>query len=232
MNGKPKPAPSRPAPRVYLATPATDDPAALAARLPELLAGLDVAAVLVRLAPSDPRTLTERAKLLAKPIQAAGAACLLDDLPDLVARSGADGAHLHGVAALKNALPGLKPDRIAGCGALTTRHDAMIAGEIGADYVLFGDPDGKGHRPEPEATAERLGWWAELFEPPCVGHAATLEEAAGFAAAGADFILVDDLVWRDGGGERAALEALKAAIGRNAQGGFGAPLPSRAGLTA
>jgi thiamine-phosphate pyrophosphorylase len=208
-----------------------DDPASLAARLPALLAGLDIAAVLVRLAPADPRTLTERAKVLTKPIQAAGAACLLDNLPEIVARAGADGAHLHGLDALKEALPGLKPDRIAGCGQLTTRHDAMTAGEIGADYVLFGEPDAKGHRPAPDAVAERLGWWAELFEPPCVGYAGSLAEAAGFAAAGADFILADDLVW-SGDSARAALEALQAAIGPNADGSFGTALAAGAGLPA
>ncbi|UTD27249.1 thiamine phosphate synthase [Bradyrhizobium sp. WD16] len=232
MSGKSKPASSRPAPRLYLATPVMDDPASLAARLPDLLAGLDIAAVLVRLAPSDPRSLIERAKLLAKPIQAAGAACLLDNLPDLVARAGADGAHLRGIEALKEALPSLKPDRIAGCGHLAMRHEAMTAGEIGADYVLFGEPDDKGHRPAPDAIAERLGWWAELFEPPCVGYAANLTEAAGFAAAGADFILADDLVWSDDRGARAALEGLQAAIGPNADGGFGTALAEGAGITA
>ena len=53
----------------------------------------------------------------------------------------------------------------------------MAAGEAGADYVLFGEPDAKGQRPSVEAIAERLQWWAELFEPPCVGFAASREEA-------------------------------------------------------
>ena len=38
-------------------------------------------------------------------------------------------------------MPSLKPDRIAGVGGLSTRHDSMVAGETGADYVLFGEPD-------------------------------------------------------------------------------------------
>src|SRR6185437_16924910 len=44
-----KSAPPRPVPRLYLATPVMDDPAPLAARLAEMLAGADVAAVLLRL---------------------------------------------------------------------------------------------------------------------------------------------------------------------------------------
>ena len=95
---------------------------------------------------------------------------------------GADGAHLNGLAALEDALPSLKPDRIAGVGGLATRHDSMAAGERGADYVLFGEPDANGQRPSVEAIAERLQWWDELFEPPCVGFAASREEAAEFAS--------------------------------------------------
>jgi thiamine-phosphate pyrophosphorylase len=97
-------------------------------------------------------------------------------------------------------------------GALATRHESMTAGEQGADYVLFGEIDAQGGRPSPEAVAERIGWWAELFEPPCVAYAASRDEARDFVAAGADFILVDDLVWSDPRGAAAALTELGAVI--------------------
>jgi thiamine-phosphate pyrophosphorylase len=199
-------------PRLYLATPDVDDPSSLAATLPGLLAGADVAAVLLRLKMTDQRTLISRVKALAPAIQAGGAAVLLDGHVELVARAGADGAHLTGIEALEDALPTLKPDRIAGVGGLTTRHDSMAAGELGADYVLFGEPDAKGQRPSAEAIAERLQWWAELFEPPCVGFAASREEAYEFAAAGADFVLVGDLIWADPRGAAAALMEVEQAI--------------------
>jgi thiamine-phosphate pyrophosphorylase len=200
-----KPVPPRPAPRLYLATPDVDDPAALMASLPDLLAATDVAAVLLRLKPSDPRTMISRVKALAPAIQDNGAALLLDGHAELVARAGADGAHLRGIEAMAEALPTLKPDRIMGVGGLTTRHDSMAAGEAGADYVLFGEPDAQGQRPSVEAIAERLNWWAELFEPPCVGFAESGEEAGEFAAAGADFVLVGDFIWADPRGAKAAL---------------------------
>jgi thiamine-phosphate pyrophosphorylase len=200
-----KPVPPRPVPRLYLATPEVDDPSPLIAGLPGLLAGADVAAVLVRLKPTDQRTMISRVKALAPVVQGSGAALLLEGHVELVARGGADGAHLTGIAAMEEALPSLKPDRIVGVGGLATRHDSMSAGETGADYVLFGEPDANGQRPSVEAIAERLGWWAELFEPPCVGFAASREEAYEFAAAGADFVLVGDLIWNDPRGAAAAL---------------------------
>ncbi|MCA1361694.1 thiamine phosphate synthase [Bradyrhizobium sp. IC3069] len=207
-----KPPPPRPAPRLYLATPVVDDPATLVAELPGLIASADVAAVLLRLKETDQRGMISRVKALAPPVQKAGAALLVDGHPDIVARGGADGAHLPGIAALKEALPSLKPDRIAGVGGLTTRHHSMDAGEMGADYVLFGEPDAKGQRPSAQAIAERLDWWAELFEPPCVGFATTLDEAYDFAASGADFVLVGDFIWADPRGPKAALIEVDAAI--------------------
>jgi len=207
-----KPVPPRPAPRLYLTTPVVDETASLIAKLPALLAAVDIAAVLLRLKQTDQRTMISRIKTLAPVIQNNNAALLLDGHVELVARSGADGAHLTGIDAMQEALPSLKPDRIAGVGGLATRHDSMAAGEAGADYVLFGEPDARGQRPSAEAIAERLEWWAELFEPPCVGFAASREEAYEFAAAGADFVLVGDFIWEDPRGVTEALSEMEQAI--------------------
>jgi thiamine-phosphate pyrophosphorylase len=223
-----KPVPPRPVPRLYLATPVVDDPALLMANLPGLLAAADVAAVLLRLKPTDQRTMISRVKTLAPVIQDGGAALLLDGHVELVARAGADGAHLTGIEAMEDAMPTLKPDRIAGVGGLATRHDSMAAGEAGADYVLFGEPDAQGQRPSVEAIAERLQWWAELFEPPCVGFAASREEAHEFAAAGADFVLVGDFIWNDERGAKAALMEAEQTI-RQAQAAMSGPARAEQG---
>ena len=213
----PKPVQRRPLPRLYLATQPIDDPQALLGVLADLLKAADIAAVLLRLKPSDPRTLISRIKALAPVIQDRGAALLLDGQVDLVARGGADGAHLSGLGAFEEALPALKPDRISGVGGLTTRHDSMTAGELGADYVLFGEPDENGQRPSTQAICDRLQWWDEVFELPSVGFAGTLEEVGAFTAAGADFILAGDFIWSASEGPlkslHAALEAIRKAHG-------------------
>jgi thiamine-phosphate pyrophosphorylase len=108
----------------------------------------------------------------------------------------ADGAHLTGIDAFKAASPALKPARIAGCGGLATRHDAMLAGESGADYVMFGEPDTTGRRPSFEAVLERVAWWTEIFEVPCVAFACNLAEVEQLARANAEFVAVTDEIWR------------------------------------
>lgn len=211
MASRSAPAP-RPTPRLYLATPVLESPERFAGDLAAALSAGDIAAVLMRLTPADDRTRINRIKMAAPTIQGADAALLVDGHRDLIARGGADGAHVTGLEALAAALPALKPDRIVGVGGLHTRHDAMIAGESGTDYVLFGEPDAHGQRPATETVAERINWWAELFEPPCVAYAATLADVHIFAAAGADFILLDDAVWTDPRGPAAAVRDAMAAI--------------------
>jgi thiamine-phosphate pyrophosphorylase len=169
--------------------------------------------VLLRLSPGDERTLTDRVKALAPLVQDHGVALLLDGAPDLVAGSGADGAHLTGIDALPAAVPALKPARIAGVGGLVTRHDAMMAAETGADYVMFGEPDAQDRSPAFEAVEERIAWWAEVFEAPCVGYAKTLDECARLAAAGADFVAVSDMIWSDSRGPAAAIADVAHCVG-------------------
>ena len=184
-------------PRLYLVTPAVEDTEALARDLAVALEAADVAAVLLRLAAADERTLINRVKALVPVVQRSGAALVLDGHPGIVARSGADGAHLIGIEAFTAALDALKPERIAGCGGLATRHDAMLAAESGADYVMFGQPEFDGRRAAFDAIIERIEWWAEVFSIPSVGFAASLDEIGPLAAAGADFVAVGDGIWDD-----------------------------------
>ena len=75
--------------------------AAFTAPLAAALAAGDVAAVLLRLAAADERALINSAKTLGPVVQDKGAALLLDGHADLVARAGADGAHLTGMARVR-----------------------------------------------------------------------------------------------------------------------------------
>jgi thiamine-phosphate pyrophosphorylase len=171
----------------------------------DAMASADVAAVLLRLADADERSLINLVKEIAPAVQRRDVALILAGRDDIVARSGADGAHLDNVDALKEAVSRLKPKNIAGAGGLHTRHEAMEAGEAGADYVMFGEPDAAGQRPSFEALIDRVAWWAEVFEIPCVAYAAQLDEIPALAGAGADFVAVGEAVFDDPRGVRAAL---------------------------
>jgi thiamine-phosphate pyrophosphorylase len=204
--------PVRAAPRLYLVTPAIENAVAFADQLQDALAAGDIAAVLLRLAPADDRSLINCIKTLAKIPQDKGVALIVEGHPDIVARAGADGAHLTTIEAFEEAVGGLKPDRIAGVGGLETRHDAMLAAERGADYVMFGEPDADGERPSFDAVHERISWWAEVFQTPCVGYAGSLDEIVALTQAGADFVAVGDFIFGDPAGVRAMIVAAEQAL--------------------
>ncbi len=199
--------PQPPRQRIYLITPPVGDSETFARALAAALDAGDVAAVLLRLQDSDERTLVNRAKAIAAVVQPRDIALLLDGRPDIAIRAGADGAHLTGIAALTAALGALKPDRIAGAGGLRSRHDAMLAAEAGADYVMFGEPDRDNLRSAFDAVLERIAWWAELFQLPCVGCAANLDEVGAIAQAGAEFIALGDWIWTDAPADSVAAAA-------------------------
>ena len=206
MASREKQAEPRPAPRLYLITPIVADAAEFSPRLADALADAEVAAVLLRLAHGDERTLINRIKAIAPVAQNAGAALLIDGHADLVARGGADGAHLNGIDAFNAALGQLKPDRVAGAGGLMTRHDVMVAAEAGADYVMFGGPG-----VELAAAKDRVSWCAEVFELPCVGYARSATEIESLVTAGADFIALD-YIWQGPDGIKQALREAAAQL--------------------
>jgi thiamine-phosphate pyrophosphorylase len=158
--------------------------------------------VLLRLAEADERTLIDRVKAVAGVVQRRDVALLLDGHPNLVGRTGADGAHLTGIEIFAAAVTSLKPDLIAGAGGLRSRHDAMLAGETGADYVMFGEPP---RRPPFDMVLEQLTWWAQLLVIPCIGYAASADEIGPLQRTGADFIALGDWIWTHPQGAAAGL---------------------------
>ena len=195
----------RPITQLYLVTPLIDDVDAFADALRGAIESAAITAVLLRLKPAGERELVNRVKTLASIVQPKGTALVLYGHAEIAARAGADGAHLTGIEAFNAAIDSLKPARIAGCGGLNTRHDAMLVAERGADYVMFGEIETDGHRPSFAAIVERIEWWAELFTIPCVGYAAGLYEVGPLAAARADFVAVGDCIWDDSRGPATAL---------------------------
>lgn len=194
------------APRLSLATPPLADAAGFAPALDEALAAGDVASLLIRFARADERVNEGIVRALAPAAQEKGVAVLVAAAPNVALRAGADGAQVSGCGdALVEAVKKLSPRYIVGAADLETRDDAMRAGEAGADYVMFADLDR-------ESLIERVAWWAQLFNTPCVARAATLADIAPLVEAGADFILLDDAVWNDARGPAAAVADAQARL--------------------
>ncbi len=187
----------RPEPRLYLFAPPLAEAGGFPALLEEVLSEVDVACVVAMANGAAPAAL--RALLLAlAPVAARHGAALLSGEPEMVNAAGTDGVHTRGAgSALDAALAALKPGFIVGASDARTRHDAMEVGERDIDYLMYGDPAPDGWTPPMEETLERVSWWAEIFNIPCVAFAPRLEDVGPLVAAGADFIALGAAVWDD-----------------------------------
>ena len=200
---------------MYLITPPVLEPARFAEDLARALDAGDVGALQIRLKDAADDAVRLAVDALRPVAQARGVAVILNDRADLAVETGCDGAHLGQTdgdhAAARRSLG---PERTLGLTCHASRHLAMEAGEVGADYVAFGAffptaTKETQHRAEPEI----LEWWSGVFELPCVAIGGiTAENCAPLVRAGADFLAVVGAVWGHPDGPAAGVRAMEAAI--------------------
>lgn len=101
----------------------------------------------------------------------------------------ADGVFLRREADVVAARRLLGAERIIGAACNLSRHAAMVAGEAGADYVMFGALD---ETPDIGSELfELVAWWNELFFLPCAAAGRlTPDLASALSHAGADLLAV------------------------------------------
>lgn len=202
--------------RLYLITPQRLDPVAFQAPLAAALDGGDVACLQLRLKDATEDDIARAVETLMPIAAARDVAFLLNDNAALAARLGCDGAHLGQGDGDHPAARRLLEGRILGITCHASRHLAMEAGELGADYVAFGaffptESKATTHR----ATPEILAWWHEMFEIPSVAIGGiTAENCAPLVQAGADFLAVIGAVWNHPSGPAQGVRAMNAAIAK------------------
>ncbi|MBC9207548.1 thiamine phosphate synthase [Roseomonas aerophila] len=200
--------------RLYLVTPPVLEPRGFADILAQALDAGDVAAVQLRLKDVDDDTLKRAIDVLRPVAQSRDVAFLLNDRADLAVKTGCDGAHLGQEDGDHAAARKLLGDRMLGISCHGSRHLAMQAGEVGADYVAFGaffptSTKVTEHTAEPDV----LEWWTEMFELPSVAIGGiTAANCAPLVRAGADFLAVVSAVWSHPQGPAAGVRELNAAI--------------------
>ncbi len=202
---------AKPRCRLYLQLPAQPT-AKLEAQLAHAFADADVACVL--LCRDESSTDENHLDRLIDLVQAAGAACLIEDDAELAMRLGADGVHLPADAeTYRKARDLLGTEASIGVSCGLTRHEAMLLAELGADYIGFG-PSSPSDIDDIDQCAELIAWWAEIFVVPCVAfNIDNADDALKLASLGADFIAPSKLLWQEDDGP-SRITAISSAISR------------------
>jgi thiamine-phosphate pyrophosphorylase len=143
-----------------------------------------------------------RLRAIAEAAHRQNAVVLIENDYVLAKAEGLDGVHLRNDGpSLKDARAALGPDKVVGVDCRLSRHEAMMRGEVGADYVAFGCNGGEGGYGV-DSLAEMIAWWSELFEIACVAYLpanATEADWRRLVEAGADFIVPGAEIWGDVG---------------------------------
>lgn len=201
---------------LYLISPPTiDDGNAFAGVLASALVAGPVACFQLRLkdpgggSVDDARVLAVAERLL--PVcRASDVAFLINDRPDLAKACGADGVHVgQSDQSLGEARALLGEAASIGVTCNNSRHLALEAGEVGADYVAFGAffPSETKQTATP-ADLDILTWWQTMTTVPCVAIGGiTLDNCENVAQAGADFVAVSGAVWQHPTGPADAVRA-------------------------
>ena len=199
--------------RLYLITPPALPPG-FADTLAAALDAGDVACLQLRLKDATPDDVARAAEALMPVAQARDVAFILNDDAVLAARLGCDGAHLGQADGDHAGARMLQHGKILGITCHASRHLAMNAGELGADYVAFGaffptDTKDTQH----VADIELLEWWSDVMEVPCVAIGGiNTKNCAPLVRAGADFLAVVGAVWQHTAGAAAGVRSMNAAI--------------------
>ncbi len=159
------------------------------------------------------------AAALAEPLQAICAAhdvaFIVNDSVSLAKRLGADGVHLgQSDGDVADARAELGKTFQIGVTCHNSRHLAMEAAEVGADYVAFGAFYPTTSKDvEHIAELDTIEKWARVMEIPCVAIGGiTPENAKPIIDAGADFIAVSSAVWNHPQGPAEAVKAFNALL--------------------
>ncbi len=211
--------PQRERPRLYLITPPQiEDVDAFVDLFRAAVQGGDIASLQIRLKEGDQidtaktRQVTQAVKRICA---AEHIALIINDSPQLARALEVDGVHL-GMddMDIEEAREIVGPDMIIGATCKNSRHQAMIAGEAGADYVAFGAfyPTQTKQSTTP-AEPEVLTWCQMFLTLPCVAIGGiTVDNAAPLISAGADFLAVSSGVWNHNDGPAAAVAMLNRVI--------------------
>lgn len=194
--------PTRERPRLYLITPPQiDDVPAFVDQFRAAIQGGDIASLQIRLKKGDEINLAatrEVAQAVKRICTAEHIALFINDSPQLARALQVDGVHL-GMDDMEiaEARELIGPDMIIGATCKNSKHQAMIAGEAGADYVAFGAFHPTATKADTtQAEPEILTWCQMFLTLPCVAIGGiTVSNAKPILDAGADFLAVSSGVW-------------------------------------
>ncbi|MDA7424418.1 thiamine phosphate synthase [Thalassococcus lentus] len=183
-------------PQLYLVTPPELELSSFPDQLSRVLDGAEIACLRLSLATRDEDRLTRAADAIREVAHQFDVALVIDTHVVLAERLGLDGVHLtDGARSVRAARKALGADAIVGAYCAQSRHEGMIAGEAGADYVSFGPVSANALGDGTIADHEIFEIWSQMVELPVVAEGSVSVEAIKALAPVTDFFAIGEEIW-------------------------------------
>lgn len=183
-------------PQIYLITPPEFELSSFPAQLAAVLDGHEVACVRLALSTLEEDRVARAADAVREVTTERDIALTITDHIQLADRLALDGVHLtDGARSVRKARKALGDDAIVGAYCGNSRHDAMTAGEIGADYIAFGPASETALGTGEPAPADLFAWWSEMIELPVVAEGALTPDAITTLSPITDFFGIGPEIW-------------------------------------
>jgi thiamine-phosphate pyrophosphorylase len=201
--------------QLYLISPPKIELQNFAIQLEKALATKKIPVFQLRLKDISDNEIIENGKKLLEICRKYQTSFILNDRLDLALKIGANGVHLGSDdGAVLEARKNSPQNFIIGSSCYDSKHNAMVAGEQGADYISFGTffPS-KTKNSSGKPTTEILEWCRDYINIPSVAIGGiTADNCDILIKAGADFLAVISYVWDHEKGVEFAIDSLKKAI--------------------
>lgn len=183
-------------PQIYLVTPPAFELGSFPALLARVLDTHAVACIRLDMAGRDEDRIGRAADALREVAHARDVAIVISEHVMLSERLGLDGVHLPDASrSVRAARKELGPDAIVGSFCGTSRHDGLIAGEAGADYVSFGPVQGTTLGAGEIVDPGLFQWWSEMIEVPVVAEGGLTPDLVRNLAPYTDFFGIGAEIW-------------------------------------
>lgn len=185
-------------PQIYLVTPSAFELSRLTKSVGQILDEFPIACLRLDMASDEEDEIARAADSLRELSHAKDIPVVISNHIQLVERLGLDGVHLNdGAKSVRSTRKSIGADPIVGSFCGTSRHDAMNAGEAGADYVVLGPITASTLGDGNTASFEDFEWWSQMIELPIVAEGNLSIETIETLAPVTDFFAIGNEIWRE-----------------------------------
>ena len=185
-------------PKLYIVSPAEFEIDTFAEQLKPILDTVEVSCFRLALSTQDEKIIGKSADLVRHICHSRDVAVVIENHFLLVQKYGLDGVHLSdGSRNVGKARKNLGKDAIIGTFCGSSKHDGLISGEAGADYVSFGPLSKSTLRDGNIAHSDLFTWWSTMIEIPVIAEGRLNKKVIGELRKATDFLAFGDELWRE-----------------------------------